>query len=140
MARDLHSVTTGRLGVVDAELKSDGERLAAAYWDQRALPWEYEPEIGGRHPDFLVHHSRRDFVAEVFEPELRLPDGGGWFSSYPAIRSAFEGRKRKQIAATVASHERCKRLRTKAPLVMLRGSCLSLLGEVRGARLGPRAE
>jgi len=80
-------------------LKSDGERLFAAYCHQRRLPWEYEPLINGRRPDFLVEHPRRRFVAEVYEPELRLPTEGAWFSSYPAIRSAFEGRKRRQVAA-----------------------------------------
>ena len=80
-------------------MKSDGERLFAAYLRQRRLGWQYEPEIGGRRPDFLVEHPVRSFVAEVYEPQIRLPPGGGSFESYSALRSAFEGRKSKQISA-----------------------------------------
>jgi hypothetical protein len=80
-------------------MKSDGERLFAAYLRQRHLPWKYEREVNGRHPDFSVDHSEGTFVAEVYEPEIRLPEGGGWFESYTGLRRVFEGRKAKQIRA-----------------------------------------
>jgi hypothetical protein len=87
-------VTTENGGV-----KSDGERLLASYLRRRSLPWEYEREVNGRHPDFFVHHPRGAFVAEVHEPEIKLPVGGGWFTSYPSLRRSFEARKAKQIQA-----------------------------------------
>lgn len=80
-------------------MKSEGEHLITAYLRQRRLAWEYEREVGGRRPDFFVTHPARTFVAEVYEPEIRLPAGGGWFESYSALRGAFEGRKSKQIRA-----------------------------------------
>ena len=79
-------------------MKSDGERLFAAYLRQCRLEWQYEPDIGGRRPDFLVEHPVRSFVAEVYEPEIHLPPGGGSFESYSARRGAFEGRRSKQLA------------------------------------------
>jgi hypothetical protein len=78
---------------------SDGERLFAAYLRQRRIPWEYEREVNGRNPDFSVDHPAGAFVAEVYEPELRLPKGGGWFDSYTPLRRAFDGRKARQIKA-----------------------------------------
>jgi hypothetical protein len=80
-------------------MKSEGERLFAAYLRQRRLGWQYEPDLGGRRPDFLVEHPVRSFVAEVYEPQMRLPPSGGSFESYSALRGAFEGRKSKQISA-----------------------------------------
>ncbi len=79
--------------------KSDGERLVAAWARQRGFTHEYEPEVGGRCPDFLVHAPFGDFAVEVYEPELRLPSPAGSFSSYPAIRGAFKNRKKKQAKA-----------------------------------------
>jgi len=78
---------------------SDGERLFAAYLRQRRLPWEYEREVNGRNPDFSVDHPAGFFVAEVYEPQLRLPEGGGWFDSYTPLRKAFDSRKARQIKA-----------------------------------------
>lgn len=37
---------------------------------------------------------------EVYEPEHRLPNRAGSMDPYPPIRSAFEGRKRKQAMAS----------------------------------------
>lgn len=78
---------------------SSGERLFAAYLRQYRLTSDREPLIGGRRPDFLVHHPAVPFVAEVYEPELRLPPGGGFIDSYPAFRRAFKARKGDQIKA-----------------------------------------
>jgi hypothetical protein len=78
---------------------SAGERLFAAYLRQRRLSWEYEREVNGRRPDFSVDHPDGTFVAEVYEPQLRLPEGGGWFDSYTPLRGTFDGRKAKQIKA-----------------------------------------
>lgn len=87
-------------------MRSDGERLFAAYLRQRRLEWEYEPDLAGRHPDFLVQHPLGLVVCEVYEPEIRLPRAGaGVIDSYGPLRNAFESRKRKQInAARAAGH------------------------------------
>ena len=76
-----------------------GEALFTAYLRQRRLPWKREPLINGRKPDFLVHHPSMDFTAEVYEPELQLPQGGGFIDSYSALRRGFQGRKSDQIKA-----------------------------------------
>jgi hypothetical protein len=79
--------------------ESPGECLFAAYLRQRCLGWDFEAPVGGRAPDFTVHHPAGDVVCEVYEPEIRLPRQGGAFSSYPALRSLFAARKRKQAKA-----------------------------------------
>jgi len=78
-------------------MRTDGEFLFAAYLRQGGLAWEYEREVNGRHPDFSIDHPTGTIVAEVFEPGLRLPAGGGWFDSYKPLRGAFKDRKAKQI-------------------------------------------
>jgi hypothetical protein len=84
---------------------SPGECLFAAHLRQRRLGWDFEAPVGGRAPDFTVRHPAGDIVCEVYEPEIRLPPQGGAFSSYPALRSLFEARKRKQAkAASGAGH------------------------------------
>lgn len=80
------------LGTVD----SSGERLMAEYLDRRGIVYEREPDIGGRCPDFVFVSGGRRVAIEVYEPELRLPPGGGAFSSMEAVRGAFEKRKYDQ--------------------------------------------
>jgi hypothetical protein len=53
--------------------RSDGERLTAAWLRQQGWRWEYEPDIGGRQPDFMAASPDGPVVFEVFEPELQLP-------------------------------------------------------------------
>lgn len=85
-------------------LLQPGERLFMAYLRQRRLRYEYEPIVGGRRPDFVVEHPGIGQVAwEVYEPEHRLPGRVGAVDPYPPIRSAFEGRKRKQAKASSAA-------------------------------------
>lgn len=83
------------------EPQSPGEEQFAAYLTRRQLAWEYEPEIGGRHPDFLVHSPAGDVACDVFEPEIRLPNQPGLISmdSRPALQGGYEARKRRQIHA-----------------------------------------
>lgn len=72
-----------------------------SYLRQRRLRFEYEPIVGSRRPDFVVEHPRiGQVVWEVYEPEFRLPNRVGAMDPYPPIRSAFEGRKRKQAKAS----------------------------------------
>lgn len=79
---------------------SPGERLFSAYLRQRRLSANYERDVGGRNPDFLVSHPNCTVACDVFEPELRLPSSGAFsFSSYPALRRVFKPRKRKQAQA-----------------------------------------
>lgn len=83
------------------EPQSIGERQFADYLARRQLAWEYEPEIGGRRPDFLVHSPAGDVACDVFEPEIRLPDQPGLVSmdSRPALQGGYEARKSRQIHA-----------------------------------------
>lgn len=76
-----------------------GERLFAAYLYQYRLTSDREPLIGGRRPDFLVHHPVLPFAAEVYEPELRFPAGGRFIDSYRALRRMFKARKSDQVKA-----------------------------------------
>lgn len=78
---------------------SDGERLVAIYLDQRGLCWEHEPEIGGRHLDFVVECAVGSVALEVYEPHLRLPNRFGSYDSIGPVEGAFSDRKRKQIKA-----------------------------------------
>ena len=89
------SVTSENGVVID----SPGERLFAAYLRQYSLTSERHPLIGGRRPDFLVRRPVTPFVAEVYEPELRLPATAGYIDSYRALRRAFKDRKLDQIRA-----------------------------------------
>jgi len=80
-------------------MRTDGEYLFAAYLRQGRLGFEYEREVNGRCPDFSIDHPTGAVVAEVFEPELRLPHGGGQFDSYKPLWGAFKDRRAKQIKA-----------------------------------------
>ena len=81
--------------------KSDGERLVAAYLHQRGFECisEYERPVGGKNLDFSVDHPDQSLVMEVYEPEIKIPAGGGPFSSYDGLRGMFENNKQKQIRA-----------------------------------------
>jgi hypothetical protein len=82
----------------DSAPRTPGERLMAAYLDERAprLRYEYEIPSGGRQPDFTVCSGGAAVICEVYEPVLRLPANVGVIDSYSPIRGAFAGRKRKQ--------------------------------------------
>jgi hypothetical protein len=80
-------------------MRTEGENLFAAYLRQGGLAWEYEREVNGRCPDFSIDYPTGTIVAEVFEPVLRLPPGGGSFDSYKPLRGTFKDRKAKQIKA-----------------------------------------
>ena len=79
--------------------KSDGERLVAAYLDQRCIPWEHEPDVGGRHIDFVARTVSGPVALEVYEPQLTLPNRAGSFDSIAPVEGLFSDRKRKQIKA-----------------------------------------
>ncbi|MCA1672507.1 MAG: hypothetical protein LC799_09990 [Actinobacteria bacterium] len=79
--------------------RSDGERLVAAYLNQRGLPWKHEPDVGGRHLDFVTESAVGPVALEVYEPRLTLPNRSGSFNSIEPIEGAFSERKRKQIKA-----------------------------------------
>ena len=78
---------------------TDGERLVAAYIRQRRLRYLFEPEVGGRNPDFVVETPTGPVVLEVFEPHLKLPSRAGSFDSIKPVLGAFETRKRRQMQA-----------------------------------------
>lgn len=79
--------------------RSEGERLVAAYLNQRMLAWEHEPEVGGRHLDFVAQSAGGTVALEVYEPHLTLPNRVGSFDSIEPVEGAFSDRKRKQIKA-----------------------------------------
>jgi hypothetical protein len=99
-----------------APLRSDGERLTAAWLRQQGWHWEYGPKIEGRRSDFLAKSPGGLILLEVFEPELRLPQRTGSFDSMEPVVGAFEARKRKQIGAASAA---------ELPLVIVIGSASS---------------
>ncbi len=88
-----------RSEVTRRPIEGTTEALVAEYLDKRDLQWEYEKAINGRRPDFYIDYPDQPFVIEVYDPIISLPAGGGWLTSYPALRKAFEGAKQKQIAA-----------------------------------------
>lgn len=70
------------------------------YLRGRGLEYEYEPDVEGRNPDYLVSVDGLRVGLEVYEPELKLPrDQALSFSSPDAIRGGFRGRKYKQAKA-----------------------------------------
>lgn len=95
---------------------SPGERLVAAYLDQRGLPWEHEPDVGGRNPDFVARWESHPVALEVFEPSLELPGRVGSFDPIAPIEGAFADRKKKQIKAVKEAG---------LPLVLVIGSTYS---------------
>jgi hypothetical protein len=95
---------------------SPGEQLVAAYLRQRRFAWEHEMEIGGRNPDFVAETPAGKVVLEVYEPELRLANGIGWFDPIEPLHGLVSGRKQKQIKAVKT---------TGLPLIMVVGSANS---------------
>jgi len=96
--------------------RSEGERLIAAYLRQRRLPWVHEPDIGGRNLDFLAETAVGHVALEVYEPELRLPNGAGAFDYIAAVEGLFAQRKLKQIKAAKSAG---------LPLILVVGSANS---------------
>jgi hypothetical protein len=78
---------------------SKGEATLADYLINRRIRFEYEPQIGSRHPDFLAHASDGDVVLDVYEPVLRLHNSSGAFDAVKPVSGAFDERKRKQAQA-----------------------------------------
>ena len=78
-----------------------GEQLAAAYLRQRRFDRfaERHRPVGAKRLDWSVDHPSQSFGFEVYEPEIRLPQGGGPFSSYDSLRGMFKNNKKKQIRA-----------------------------------------
>lgn len=83
------------------EKDTAGEQLAAAYLHQRGFDRfaERHRPVGGKKLDWTVDHPAQPFGFEVYEPEIHLPEGGGWFSSYEGLRGMFKNNKMKQIRA-----------------------------------------
>ena len=71
----------------------------ADYLTRRRIRFEYEPQIGTRHPDFLAHAPDGDVVLDVYEPVLRLRNSSGAFDRVKPVSGAFDDRKRKQAKA-----------------------------------------
>jgi hypothetical protein len=44
---------------------SIAEKLFEEYLRSQDLRWDYEPELGGKRPDYLIHHLVGSFVVEV---------------------------------------------------------------------------
>lgn len=82
-----------------ATYPSEGEATVAEYLAVRRIGFEYEPQIGTRHPDFLAHAPGGDIVLDVYEPVLRLHNSSGAFDSVKPVSGAFDARKRKQAQA-----------------------------------------
>lgn len=78
---------------------SEGEATLADYLINRRIRFEYEPQIGTRHPDFLAHAPGGDVVLDVYEPVLRLHNSSGAFDAVKLVSGAFDDRKRKQAQA-----------------------------------------
>lgn len=78
---------------------SEGEAAVADYLASRRIRFDYEPQIGNRHPDFLAHAPDGDVVFDVYEPVLHLPNSSGSFDSVKPVSGAFGDRKRKQAKA-----------------------------------------
>ena len=73
--------------------------MVAAYLDQRCIPWEHEPAVGGRHLDFVARTVSGPVALEVYEPRLTLPNRAGSFDPIAPVEGLFSDRKRKQIKA-----------------------------------------
>jgi hypothetical protein len=82
-----------------AAYPSAGEAAVAEYLTRRNIPFEYEPLIGTRNPDFLAHAPDGDVVLDVYEPVLRLPNSVGAYDGVEPVSGAFDERKRKQARA-----------------------------------------
>lgn len=85
--------------------RSEGEVLLAAYLSERGRAFQYETDLGGQRPDFLVGFSPMPVVCEVvdptpFRPQPR-PEGRAFGSMDPFehIRPLIH-RKRAQAAST----------------------------------------
>lgn len=78
---------------------SEGEQHVATYLEQLGVPYEREPDVGGRNPDFVLDVDGSRVALEVYEPALRLTNSVGSFDSVGKLQNAFSGRKAKQRSA-----------------------------------------
>jgi hypothetical protein len=76
--------------------KPTAEALFESYLASRELRADYEPEFGGKHPDYLVHAPSGDFVVEVEELHRPDPRPTSGYSPPTAIRGAMH-RARNQL-------------------------------------------
>jgi hypothetical protein len=54
--------------------QTEGEKMLAAYLDERSVPYRYESFGAGANPDFRADHpAAGEVVLEVYEPDYRLP-------------------------------------------------------------------
>jgi len=76
--------------------RSVAEQLFESYLGSQGLGWDYEPELGGRHPDYLVRYPGGTFAIEV--EELQAPDAlpTTGYDPATAIRDALR-RARNQL-------------------------------------------
>ena len=70
-----HGVVTSGQRTASADgPRTEGERMLAAYLDERSVPWKYECFGEGANPDFRADHpAAGEVVLEVYEPEYLLP-------------------------------------------------------------------
>lgn len=67
-------VTSGQRAASADGPRTEGERMLAAYLDERSVPWKYECFGEGANPDFRADHpAAGEVVLEVYEPEYLLP-------------------------------------------------------------------
>jgi hypothetical protein len=92
---------------------SVGERHVAEYLAAKGWPFEREPDVEGRNPDFVVDTPDGRVAVEVFEPSFEVPEGGGSFDSIAPLEALFKSRKSKQSQAARAAG---------LPIVMVVGS------------------
>ena len=69
-----HGVVTSGQRTASADgPRTEGERMLAAYLDERSVPWRYECFGEGVNPDFRADHpAAGEVVLEVYEPEYLL--------------------------------------------------------------------
>lgn len=76
--------------------KPVSERLFESYLSSVGMSWEYEPDFGGKRPDYLVTHGDGQFVLEAEEIVRPDPLPSGGYAPTDAIRAAL-GRGKKQL-------------------------------------------
>jgi hypothetical protein len=76
--------------------KSTAESLFESYLASRDLRADYEPKLGGKRPDYLVHAPGGDFVVEVEELQCPDPIPTQGYSPTTSIRESMR-RARNQL-------------------------------------------
>jgi hypothetical protein len=69
--------------------KTECEWRFATYLSGRGLLYEYEPEVGGKRPDFRIDHSSGSIYCEVHEFAWKKGDRGGFINPYAAVRETI---------------------------------------------------